>query len=165
MENKKTSCQQLNGRESTMPKKILCAVDGSYSANRAAACAADLAKDMGAKLTFIHVNTVPPERMARTVYFWDETLLSAVDAQIHTQLAHAYKAAAEHGVTNFDGVVVTGDKASTAIASYAKQKAYDHIVMGTDVTNALERIVLGSVATEVVSKAHCPVTIVHSPSQ
>jgi nucleotide-binding universal stress UspA family protein len=148
-----------------MPKRILCAVDGSYSANRAAASAADLAKDMSAKLTFIHVNTVPPERMAKTVYYWDETLLSAVDSQIHAQLAHAYKAAAEHGVTDFNGVVVTAGRASTAIASYAKEKGYDHIVMGTDVTNPIEHIVLGSVATEVVSKAHCPVTIVHSPSQ
>lgn len=148
-----------------MSKKILCAVDGSYSANRAAACAADLAKEMGANLTFIHVNMVPPERLARTVFFWDESLLPAVDAQIHTQLAHAFKAAAEQGVTNFGSIVVTGDKASTAIVSYAKEKAYDYIVMGTDVTNPLERIVLGSVATEVVSKAHCPVTIVRSESQ
>jgi len=147
-----------------MPKKILCAVDGSYSANRAAACAADLAKDMGAKLTFIHVNRVPPERAAKMVYFWDETQLSAVDAQIHAQLAHACKAAAEHAVTNFDSVVVTSNKVSTAITSYAKEKEYDHIVMGTDVTNPLEHIVLGSVATEVISKAHSPVTIVHSHS-
>ena len=105
-----------------MSKKILCAVDGSYSANRAAACAADLAKEMGANLTFIHVNMVPAERLPRTVFFWDESLLPAVEAQIHTQLAHAFKAAAEQGVTNFGSVVVTGDKASTAIVSYAKDR-------------------------------------------
>ena len=44
-----------------MPKKILCAVDGSHASDRAAACAVELAKETGAKLTFVHVNTVPQD--------------------------------------------------------------------------------------------------------
>jgi nucleotide-binding universal stress UspA family protein len=142
-----------------MPKKILCAVDGSHAADHAAACAADLAKDTGAKLTFINVNLVPSERMAKT-HFWDETLVAAVDAQIHAQLAHATKAAASHGVSNAEVVVVTGSKVANVVVAYADQKGFDHIVIGTGVTNELERLLLGSVATEVASRAHCPVTIV-----
>ena len=69
-----------------MPKKILCAVDGSHASDRAAACAVELAKETGAKLTFVHVNTVPQDRIAKT-WFWDETLLSAVNDQIQAQLA------------------------------------------------------------------------------
>ena len=48
-----------------MPKKILCAVDGSHASDRAAACAVELAKETGAKLTFVHVNTVPQDRIAK----------------------------------------------------------------------------------------------------
>ncbi|MGF7006030.1 universal stress protein [Aminobacter sp. BE322] len=142
-----------------MPRKILCAVDGSHASDRAAACAVELAKATGAKLTFVHVNTVPPDRIAKT-WFWDETLISAVNAQIKEQLAHGQKIAASQGLTDFSSVVVTGNRVSSAIASYAKEKEFDHIVMGTGVTNELERLFLGSVATEVVSTAHCPVTIV-----
>jgi nucleotide-binding universal stress UspA family protein len=142
-----------------MPKKILCAVDGSYASDRAAACAVELAKETSAKLTFVHVNTVPAARMAKT-WFWDETLLSAVNDQIQTQLAHGQKIASNGGLSDFNSIVVTGNAVSSAIASYAKEKEFDHIVMGTGVTNELERLFLGSVATEVVSSAHCPVTIV-----
>jgi nucleotide-binding universal stress UspA family protein len=142
-----------------MPKKILCPVDGSHIADHAAACAADLVKETGATLTFLNVNVVPSERMART-YFWDETLVSAIDAQIHRQLDNALKAAARHGVASAASVVLTGNNVATAIVAYANEKGFDHIVIGTGVTSELERLLLGSVATEVISKAHCPVTVV-----
>jgi len=142
-----------------MPKNILCAVDGSDIADRAAACAAQLAKETGGKLTLVNVNTVPSERMAQT-YFWDEKLVSAIDAQIHRQLALASKAAAKQGIAAADAVVITGSKVAAAIVAYADAKQFDHIVIGTGVTTELERLFLGSVATDVVARAHCPVTIV-----
>jgi nucleotide-binding universal stress UspA family protein len=142
-----------------MPKKILCAVDGSHEADRAAACAADLAKETGAHLTLLHVNPIPADRIAKT-YFWDETLLAAVDRQMHTQIGNAAKVVAARGGTDFDAVIVSGNKVASAINSYAEEKGYDHIVIGTGITNEFERIILGSVATDVISKAHCPVTVV-----
>ena len=142
-----------------MPKKILCAVDGSDASDRAAACAVELAMETGAKLTFVHVNTVPLDRISKR-WFWDETLLSAVNAKIRARLANGQKIAANHGLADFRSVVLKSNKVSSAIASYAKEKEFDHIVMGTGVTNDMERLFLGSVATEVVSGAHCPVTIV-----
>ena len=36
---------------------------------------------------------------------------------------------------------------------------YTHIVMGTGDKKGLKRLVLGSVAAEVVSQAHCTVTV------
>ena len=142
-----------------MPKKILCAVDGSDASDRAAACAVELAKETGAKLTFVYVNTVPQDRLSKR-WFWDETLLSAVNTRIQTRLANGQKIAANHGLADFSSVVLKSNRVTSAIASYAKEKEFDHIVMGTGVTNDMERLFLGSVATEVVSEAHCPVTIV-----
>ena len=142
-----------------MPKKILCAVDGSHAADHAAACAADLAKETGARLTLVHVNVVPPDRIART-YFWDETLLAAVDRQIHTQIGKAVKAAMARQGMDFEAIVISGNKVAPTLVSYADEKGYDHIVIGTGVTNELERLILGSVATDVISTAKCPVTVV-----
>lgn len=142
-----------------MPKNILCAVDGSDIADRAAACAAQLTKETGGKLTFVNVNTVPSERLAQA-YFWDEKVVSAIDAEIHRPLDLATKAAAKQGVATADAVVVTGSKVAAAIVAYADAKKFDHIVIGTGVTSELERLFLGSVATDVVARAHCPVTIV-----
>ena len=121
--------------------------------------AVELAKETGAKLTFVHVNTVPQDRISKR-WFWDETLLSAMNAKIRARLANGQKIAANHGLADFSSVVLKSNRVSSAITSYAKEKEFDHIVMGTGVTNDMERLFLGSVATEVVSGAHCPVTIV-----
>jgi nucleotide-binding universal stress UspA family protein len=75
-------------------------------------------------------------------------------------LANGQKIAANHGLADFSSVVLKSNRVSFAIAFYAKEKDFDHIVMGTGVTNDMERLFLGSVATEVVSETHCPVTIV-----
>jgi nucleotide-binding universal stress UspA family protein len=142
-----------------MPKNILCAVDGSHASDRAAACAVELASATGAGLTFVHVNTVAQDRVSK-IWYWDETLLSAVNDQIQAQLAASQKIAKDRGLSDFGSVVVTGNRISSAIASYTREKRFDHIVMGTKVTNELERLFLGSVATEVISTSHCPVTVV-----
>jgi nucleotide-binding universal stress UspA family protein len=75
-----------------MPKNILCAVDGSHASDRAAACAVELASATGAGLTFVHVNTVAQDRVSK-IWYWDETLLSAVNDQIQAQLAASQKIA------------------------------------------------------------------------
>ena len=141
-----------------MARRILCAVDGSKVAARAAACAVDLARATGAKLTFLNVNIVPA-RSIKT-YFWDTTLLRAADLQAHKQLGAAVKVAKSARFEKCDAVIATGSNVADAIVSYAKKHKADHLVVGTTTTNELARIFLGSVATAVVSHAHCPVTVV-----
>jgi nucleotide-binding universal stress UspA family protein len=139
-------------------KKLICAVDGSAVAERAAACAVELAKASGAKLTFLNINVVPT-RAART-YFWDSTLFDAAGIQSKKQLNAAAKVARARDFADIEGVVATGSNVADAIVAYAKKNKADHIVMGTNTTNELARIFLGSVATAVVSHADCPVTVV-----
>lgn len=139
-------------------KKFICAVDGSKVAARAAACAVDLAKACGAKLTFLNINVVPT-RSTRT-YFWDATLFEAADIQAHGQLNAAAKVAKAAKFPDIEGVIASGSNVADAIVAYAKKNKADHIIMGTTTTNELARIFLGSVATAVVSHAECPVTVV-----
>jgi nucleotide-binding universal stress UspA family protein len=141
-----------------MAKKYLCAVDGSKVADRAAACAVELAKAAGAKLTFLNINVIPT-RSTRT-YFWDATLLDASDLQAHKALNAAGKVAKAGKFDNFNCVIASGSNVADAIVSYARKNKADHVIVGTATTNELTRLFLGSVATAVVSHADCPVTVV-----
>lgn len=141
-----------------MSKLYLCAVDGSKVADRAAACAVDLAKAAGAKLRFLNINIVPTR--SRRTYFWDATLVEAAAIQSKRQLAAAAKIAKAARFGNYDCVVATGSTVADAIVSYAQKNKADHVIVGTGTTNELARIFLGSVATAVVSHAACPVTVV-----
>lgn len=141
-----------------MRKRIIFAVDGSNVAKRAAACAVELAKAAGAKLTFLNINVVPT-RATRT-YFWDTTLVEAADIQSHKQLNAAAAVAKLANFHNVEGVIATGSNVADAIISYTKKAKADHIVMGTATTSQLARVLLGSVAAAVVSHADCPVTVV-----
>jgi len=141
-----------------MDKLYVCAVDGSKVADRAAACAVDLAKAAGAKLSFLNINVVPTR--SRRTYFWDATLVEASAIQSKRQLAAAAKIAKAAKFGNFDCVVASGSTVADAIVSYARKNKADHMIVGTETTNELARIFMGSVATAVVSHADCPVTVV-----
>jgi nucleotide-binding universal stress UspA family protein len=144
--------------QASKAKSFICPVDGSKVAERAAACAVDMAEAAGAKLTFLNINIVPT-RAVRT-YFWDSTLFDAADIQSKKQLSAAAKVAKAKKFDNVEGVIATGSNVADAIVAYAKKNNASHIVMGTNTTSELARIFLGSVATAVVSHAHCPVTVV-----
>lgn len=139
-------------------KKILCAVDGSKITSHVANCAVELAQATGAKLTFLTVNIVPTR--ARRTHYWDAESMSAAAAQSDKQLASAVKSAKAAKFENYDCVVANGSAVADAIVSYADKNKIDHIVMGTNTTNELARLFLGSVATAVVSHASAPVTVV-----
>ncbi len=143
-----------------MTSKILCAVDGSPAADHAAACAADLAKETGAALTFVNVNVMPSGRFARDD-FWDETRLERREAEDHVLLGQVADCAQSHGIDRFNAVVIRGNRVDSALLSYAEDKGYDHIVMGSHITNGFRRLLEGSVSSDVVLKAHIPVTVVH----
>jgi nucleotide-binding universal stress UspA family protein len=139
-------------------KKILCAVDGSKITGQVAACAVELAIATGARLTFLTIDVVPTR--ARRTYFWDTEMMDAATAQSSKQLGHAVKAARAVKFDNYECVVATGGNVADAIVAYATKNKADHIVMGTNTTNELTRIFVGSVATAVVSHAKMPVTVV-----
>jgi nucleotide-binding universal stress UspA family protein len=141
-----------------MAKLFVCAVDGSKVADRAAACAVDLAKAAGARLCFLNINAVPTR--SRRTYFWDAVLVDAAASQSNRQLGAAAKVAKAAKFGNFDCVIASGSNVPDAIVSYVQKHKADHLVVGTGTTSELARVFLGSVATAVVSHAPCPVTVV-----
>lgn len=140
-------------------KKILCATDGSHQSEKAITYAIEFAKKCGSTLTFLTVDSLSAEQAAQT-YFWDSKLLEAGDALVHTELASASRAAAVAGLEGAACVTTNGRNPADAIVAYAEANGFDHIVLGSAGHTGLNRLMLGSVAHAVVTKAHCPVTVV-----
>ena len=142
-----------------MVKKILCATDGSHTAEKAVGFAAGLAKDLKAELCFVTISTVSSESASKT-YFWDAQVLEAGDLMEQAELLTAVAAAKKAGVEGAKYVVAYGRDIPAAIVGYAEKNGFDHIVTGSSGRTGVSRLVLGSVASGVVAKAHCPVTVV-----
>jgi nucleotide-binding universal stress UspA family protein len=142
-----------------MIRKILCATDGSTASGKAVDAAVDLAAQLGATLTFITVERVTSMSAANSA-FWDSQVLDAAAAQTHRDLSAAEAKARLAGLLQVQCVTTQGLNIAAAIIDYAETHAFDHIVTGSVGRTGLARLMLGSVAADVVAKAHCPVTVV-----
>ncbi|MBX6320334.1 MAG: universal stress protein [Rhodospirillaceae bacterium] len=142
-----------------MPLTFLCPTDGSKLAQKAVAYAIQRAAKDGASLTVLHVETLTPERAART-HFWDQTILDAADIQDHKILGAAAAAARRAGFRAATYVTVAGRDVAAAIAAFARKNRVDHIIMGSHGRRGVAQLILGSVANGVAARAGCPVTIV-----
>jgi nucleotide-binding universal stress UspA family protein len=138
--------------------RIVLAVDGSPVAVRAARHVAQLHKQLADK----------PEV---TLLYADAPLLRAVAMELGTRGVDKYhadngkfalksaKAVLVRAGVSFSEQVVVGDPAQT-IVKVAKASKCDQVVMGSHGRGAFKNLVLGSVATKVLSQATVPVTIV-----
>ena len=144
-----------------MPKKILCATDGSHVSMKAVEFACGFAKEQqGASLVFVMVDRLSQEDLAEDMYTsWDSRLVDAAEEEAARQLHSAEAVAKEQGV-EASYVLLRSHNTAAAIIAYAEKEGIDHIVTGSIGRTGVSRLLLGSVAWEVVTKAHCPVTIV-----
>jgi len=78
-------------------------------------------------------------------------------------LDHAAAILSANGFASSDRIVERGSPASDAIARHAKTGKFDLVVMGTHARRGVSRVVLGSVAEDVVRSVKCPVLLVHLP--
>ncbi len=130
--------------------KILCAVDDSEHAKGAVALAAQLAKALGAELTLLAVNEL--EGIGGVSCLWDNEELKHV-------LDNATAAAEKAGVLDPKKESVIGRDVARAIVAVAEDNGFDHIVIGRSGKGGVSRLMLGSVSSDVVNRAHCPVTV------
>ena len=81
----------------------------------------------------------------------------AKQEEAETLLEEARTTAAEHGVT-LETEIETGRPASV-ILDYVDDHGIDHVVMGSHGRSGLSRIIVGSVAEEVIRKSPVSVTV------
>jgi nucleotide-binding universal stress UspA family protein len=136
-------------------RKILVPIDGSEFSLNSAKYAIKLAKDVNAQLICIHVIEsipywyAPPEYredMKKKVESWFNAIKDIAKTfailEIKTEIFMDV-----HSVTE-------------SIIDYATTGNIDLIVLGTRGRTGLKKFLMGSVATDVVRHAHCPVLIV-----
>jgi nucleotide-binding universal stress UspA family protein len=146
-----------------MFQNIVCAVDGSDHAERAAQAAAELAAKFGSKLVFV---TVTKElKMSDSVRRYLEVerisggLEYVLDEMTEEILEKARKAARAAGVENFKTEVKIGHPARTLV-QFAERLHADTIVMGRRGHGDVEGALLGSVSHKVSALAGCTVVTV-----
>lgn len=135
---------------------ILCPVDFSESGNAAVEYAAALARESDARIVLLHV-VENPLAYDTTFSAPAPTAKEIEDAErrFHAVCPDLAEQQCEHRI-------IEGDPAP-AIIKTAVDEGADLIVVGTHGRTGLSRMIMGSVAEEVVRKAHCPVIAVKQP--
>lgn len=141
-----------------MFKNILCAVDGSEHALKAAEIAADLAKQYGASLTFLTVSKelkmTPEVKRFMQVEHLTGSPQYVLDEMTDRVLADAKAQAKARGLKGVKSEVKTGSPAR-AIVAYADRTKADAIVMGGRGLGDIGGALLGSVSHKVSSLSKC----------
>lgn len=139
---------------------ILCPVDFSAPAERAARFAADLASGIGAHLHLAHVLPLPmPAMPVPELGLAPQEAILPPTARLSTDARDAlFRLAGDLGIDA--GVHVVSGTAAREIVSLAEELGVDLIIMGTHGRTGLAHLLLGSVAERVVRTAHLPVLVV-----
>lgn len=135
-----------------MTTKILCSTDGTGHSEHAVQLAAEMSAKMGASLSICTVNVARGGARGPLIYSWE-------DDEVKKILDGAAAMAKKAGATKVDEIALRSREAAAAIVQYAEENGYDHIVVGTGDKRGVSRLVLGSVAADVSSRAHCSVTV------
>ena len=145
-----------------MVKKILMAIDRSGYKERITTFTISLAKALGAEVTAIHVidrSSFEPAADAYGNYMGVQIgLEEALRKQAEELLSEAEQFGKKEGVKVDKEVIVASP--SAAIIDYAKMNNIELITVGTKGMTGLKRFLLGSVAHNVITHAHCPVLAV-----
>ena len=137
-------------------KKFIVAYDGSADSKKALALATDLAKACMAKILLVSVSSNAPTAVAEGMdYGW----VTIDSEKFYTGKAEAGKKYCEEKGIEVHTEVLQGSPAEEII-KYAKQENADMIIAGTRGLGGFARLLLGSVAHQLVAYSDIPVLIV-----
>lgn len=142
-------------------KKIPVAVDGSKAATLGAHKAIELAKRFGAGLTILYI--VSPQTYINLGYVnmgRMNEIQSKEKKQVQRLVYKVKDKAIENDITVKTDVLVGYTSVVKAIVEYAEKNKMDLIVLGSRGMTGFKKMPLGSVASGVVTYAHCPVMVV-----
>jgi nucleotide-binding universal stress UspA family protein len=153
-------------KENRTIKKILIAVDGSKASLNAGNQAIDLAKKHQAELTALYV--IPSDiRYGHLEDVVTPRFPGPLKGIVMTAMEGGQKyvdevkqKASKNKISVRTDVVISSTSVVKAIVEYAEEKKIDLIVIGSKGMSGLKRMLLGSIASGVVTYAHCPVLVV-----
>jgi nucleotide-binding universal stress UspA family protein len=152
--------------------KILVAIDGSENSMKAAVYAIDIAKKDNSQLIALTVLDVSTPRRVSS-YFITAPTYGLIELEEKRKEAQQWLdkfeklAAKENNTANNNNIQfkleIIEDPTSrvgSAIVDYAERENVDLIVVGTRGRTGFKKMLLGSVASDVVTYAHCLVLVV-----
>jgi nucleotide-binding universal stress UspA family protein len=131
-------------------RRILAPVDFSPCSKKALEYATFLADKLGASVDVLHAWTLPAQGEATLESLARENAEKEMEAFMKTCAMPA-------GMERVRSLVRFGAESATILET---AKDYDLLVMGTNGRTGISRLLLGSIAEEVVRKASCPVVTV-----
>jgi nucleotide-binding universal stress UspA family protein len=157
--------------------KILVAIDGSEMSMQAAEYAINLSKRQNQQekqeegiaselvgLTVIDLTKLPNSFLATTSVYHGAAELEEKRKEAQQWLDKVRNLAEEQNfdIGNFKSAIIEdiSSRVGHAIINYAESTSIDLIVIGTRGITGLKKMLLGSVASDVVTYAHCPVLVV-----
>jgi len=145
-----------------MYNKILVAVDGSETADRAIAEAAKLAKEQHAKMRLLHVAEELPPYMAEMPFPLNDykKLMRRGGDALLAKCAASIKGTGITFDTKYAAIDSFETRTCDVINEEAKSWPADLIVIGTHGRRGVNRLLLGSVAETVIRTASKPVLII-----
>jgi len=140
-------------------KKILCATDGTEVSMKAELWASEMAKQLHAHLTYIYVSGVAPDDVTHTV--GDMVAVECVEKRNADVQNHCERLITDSQLEDAKCVVLNRHPIAATVVEFAEREGYSHIITGTKGhVKGFSNIILGSVASEIIYKAHCAVTVV-----
>ena len=147
-----------------MYKRIMVAVDGSETGERALNEAIRLAIELQGQLHIVHalepVNVSWDAELPDPIDIWD--IMTRSGTEILRRAEVAARAAGVKFDTKLIEITMLGQRIPEAIASEADTWTADLIVIGTHGRRGLSRLLLGSVAEGVVRVASKPVLLIRA---
>ena len=148
--------------------RILIAVDDSPYSDQAVSYGVLLAKNLGSKITLVHVDEIP----IRSPYSADPLLNESpimIPELMHIQ-EEASKALFKKLEDKFGQIVKLSTvtkigRAQDEILAVADECKADMIILGTHGRTGFDHFISGSVSESVARKAKCPVLIIPRPEK
>lgn len=142
--------------------KILLAIDFSEGVEERFIYARDLARRMGAELHVLYAYVLHGDRSELDEHPDSESVAMAALERMSDRLDAAERGSLAVSVTL---VVERSVTAASAILDYASAQNVDVILMGTHGRRGFRRMLLGSVAEEVLRLSNCPVLTIRPPAE
>lgn len=141
--------------------KILVAVDGSNPSFNASNYAIDLAKRYDAELIVLNIVSPVPYSQFEYANIGRMKEIETIEKEKAQQkLDKVKQKATEKKVSVKTDVLIKYTSVVKEIVEYAEKMKIDMIVIGSRGVTGFKKLLLGSVASGVVTYSHCPVLVV-----
>ncbi len=156
---KRDSILESNHVSSREFSNMLVAIDGSDHSIKAAEYALTIAKVYGAALHAVTVTYVSESYHTKQ----EDTVDKSIDRihDVKSWLETFTRTAKENNIQLKPELINSHRPVDYVLLEYAEQEKIDLIVIGTRGRSGFKRLLLGSVASGVVTYAHCPVIVVN----